>query len=158
MWLIISLILVGVLMLVAELVLLPGLSFAGICSLLANGGAIYLGFTRYGTTGGFIVLGIIALLSIVATIVSLRAKTWQRLSLKNKVDGTSQPLPENELNVGNQGITVTRLAPVGKILVEGKTFEAKSFGDKYIDPREEIEVVGFENFSVIVKRIHQNKQ
>ncbi len=158
MGLIVILIIVGVLMLVAELVLLPGLSFAGICSLLANGGAIYLGFTRYGTTGGFIILAAIVILSLVATVVSLRAKTWQRLSLKSTVDGTCQSLPDNTLKIGDRGVTVTRLAPIGKVMIEEKTYEAKSFGDKYIDPRKEIEVVGFENFNAIVRQINQNNQ
>ena len=39
---------------------------------------------------------------------------------------------------------------MGKIEVGGKIYEAKSL-DAYVDPRREVEVVGFENFSVIVK-------
>ena len=153
MWLIIGLILVGAFLLVAELVLLPGLSFAGICSLIAYGCATYLGFTRYGTTGGFIILGVIIVVSIIVTILSLRARTWQKLSLKNQVDSTSQPLPSEKIQIGDKGITITRLAPIGKINIDGKTFEAKSFGDVYVDPHREIEVIGFENFSVIVKTL-----
>lgn len=151
MWLIISLIITGILLLVAELVLLPGVSLAGICALCAYSGAIYAAFTKYGTTGGVIVITIIIAVSIVATVISLRAKTWQKLSLKDSVDGTSQPLPENEVAVGDKGITVTRLAPSGNISINEKTYEAKSSGDIYVDPRTDVEVVGFENFTIIVK-------
>lgn len=151
MWLIIILIIVGILLLVAELVLLPGLSIAGICAFGAYLGAIYKAFTAYGTTGGIITIIIVVAVSITATILSLRAKTWQKLSLKNQMEGTSQPLPNNELKEGDRGITVTRLAPSGNIMIGEKTYEAKSQGDVYVDPKKNIEVVGFENFTVIVK-------
>ena len=46
MWLILILVLIGVLLLVAELVLLPGISVAGIGSLLAFGAAIFYAFIQ----------------------------------------------------------------------------------------------------------------
>lgn len=152
MWLIISLIVIGVLLIVAELVLLPGLSVAGIGALAAFGGAIYLGFTNYGTTGGVIVICSIAATSIAATVISLKARTWQKLSLNQNIDSTSQPLPETEVSVGDTGVAVTRLAPMGNVIINGKTYEAKSLGDRYIDQRSEVEVVGFENFNVVVRK------
>ena len=39
-----------------------------------------------------------------------------------------------------------------KISINGKIYEAKSV-DVYIDQKQSVEVVGFENFSVIVKRL-----
>ena len=51
MWLILILVLIGVLLLVAELVLLPGISVAGIGSLLAFGAAIFYAFIQYGVLG-----------------------------------------------------------------------------------------------------------
>lgn len=100
---------------------------------------------------GSVVVLVILVLSLIATVVSLRAKTWQRFSLKQKINSSSMPtLPEQELSVGDRGTTLSRLSPMGKIEVNGRTYEAKSLG-AYVDPRKEIEVVGFENFSVIVK-------
>ena len=153
MWLIILLILLGVLFLVAELVLLPGVSLGALFALVCYGSAIYTAFADYGPfTGGIVVLIILAL-SFVATVLSLRSKTWQRFSLKQKINSSSMPtLPEQELSVGDRGTTLSRLSPMGKIEVNGRTYEAKSLG-AYVDPRKEIEVVGFENFSVIVKTI-----
>ena len=153
MWLIITLIILGALLLVAEIILLPGLTVAGIGGFIAYGVAIYLGFSYYGSGGGFIVIGSVVAVSVVAIVLSLRAKTWQRLSLKNNIDSTSQPLPENEIKVGDRGTAVTRLAPMGKIVINNETYEAKSLGDLYMDQKTEVEVVGFENFSVVVKKI-----
>lgn len=153
MWLIISLIIIGALLLVAELVLLPGLSIAGIGALICYGVAIYFGFTDYGTTGGMIVIGAILVLSIALTAISLRARTWRRLALNHEIDGVSQEQPEEKVKVGDKGTAITRLAPMGKVEVNGETFEAKSLGDKFLDPKTRVEVVGFENFNIIVKAL-----
>ena len=40
---------------------------------------------------------------------------------------------------------------MGKVLINGKEYEAKSV-DSYIDQRQEVTVVGFENFTVIVRK------
>ncbi len=153
MWLIIGLIVFGALALVAEIILLPGLSVAGIGGFIAYGVAIFLGFNYYGTSGGVIVIGVVVAISVLAIVLSLRAKTWQRLTLKNNIDSTSQPLPENDVKVGDRGVAMTRLAPMGKVQVNNEVYEAKSLGDIYVDQRTEVEIVGFENFSVIVKVI-----
>ena len=42
---------------------------------------------------------------------------------------------------------------MGNVDIAGKIYEAKSV-DSYIDQRSEVEVVGFENFAVIVKKIN----
>jgi membrane-bound ClpP family serine protease len=149
---IIFLVLLGLFFLVAELVFLPGVTFGVVLSLLSYGAAIYMGFARMGIVGGFITLAIIVALSIVVTVISLRAKTWQRFALKDKVEGKSMQSPILELKPGDKGYCVSRLSPMGKVEVAGKIYEAKSL-DSYIDQRTEVEVVGFENFTVIVKRV-----
>ena len=121
MWLIILLILLGVLFLVAELVLLPGVSLGALFALVCYGSAIYTAFADYGPfTGGIVVLIILAL-SFVA-------------------------------KAGDRGVAVSRLAPMGKVEIGGRIYEAKST-DVYIDQRSTVEVVGFENFNVVVRKV-----
>ena len=102
--------------------------------------------------GGVIAIGVVLLLSIVATILSLRAKTWQRLALNNKIESQSSTSPETLVKVGAKGVALSRISPMGKVRIDGKEYEAKSDGT-YIDQRSEVEVVGFENFTVIVKKM-----
>ena len=153
MFYIILLILLGVLFLVAELLLLPGVTVGTVLALVCYGSAVYLAFVDFGTTTGLITLAVVLLLSLIATILSLRAKTWQRFSLKQEIDSTSVQLPEKEIAVGAHGISVSRLSPMGKVEINGKCYEAKS-ADSYIEQKQSVEVVGFDNFSVIVKKIH----
>lgn len=149
---VIFLVLLGLFFLVAELVFLPGAALGVILSLASYAAATYFAFVRIGMVGGFITLGIIIVLSLIATIISLRAKTWQRFALKNKVEGQSMQTPAEEVKIGDCGVTISRLSPMGKVLIGGKEYEAKS-AEAYIDQRSEVTVIGFENFTIIVKSI-----
>lgn len=150
MGLIAFLVLLGAFFLVAELVFLPGLTFGLVLSMLSYGAAIYLGFVRLSFVGGIITIIVVAALSLLLTVLSLRAKTWQRLALNDKLTGQSMDTPEKSVSIGARGRCVSRLSPMGKINIDGKVYEAKSL-DSYVDQRSEVEVVGFENFTVIVK-------
>lgn len=152
MGLIAFLVLLGAFFLVAELIFLPGLTFGLVLSLLGYGAAIYVGFARFGFVGGVVTIVVSLAISLLVTVISLRAKTWQRLALKDKVDGQSMDTPSCSVKVGARGCCVSRLSPMGKVNIDGKVYEAKSV-DSYIDQRTEVEVVGFENFTVIVKRV-----
>ncbi|MCM1150432.1 MAG: NfeD family protein [Alistipes sp.] len=147
---IVILVLLGVFFLLAELVFLPGVSIGAILSLVCYGSAIYLAFSNYGPMTGALAILAVVLLSLAVTVVSLRAKTWQRFSLRQEIRSSSMPRPEEELHVGDRGTTLSRLSPMGKVEIGGRIYEAKSL-DAYVDPRREVEVAGFENFSVIVK-------
>ena len=152
MGLVVLLILLGVFFLVVELIFLPGVTLGTILSVASYGAAIYLAFDRFGFVGGMITLFVVVALSLVATVVSLRAKTWQRLALNDKVDGKSQESPAMAVGVGDKGVTISRLSPMGKVQIAGKLYEAKS-GGEYIDQRTEVEVVGFENSNIIVRKM-----
>jgi len=149
---IVVLILFGLLFLVAELVFLPGVSIGAALSLVCYGSAIYLAFRDFDPLTGALVIAVVAVLSLVATIFSLRAKTWRRFSLEQKIGSSSMPDPAAELKAGDRGTTLSRLAPMGKVEIGGRIYEAKSL-DAFVDPRKEVEVIGFENFNVIVKTI-----
>lgn len=82
---IVLLIILGAIFLMAELVLLPGVSVGAILALGCDVAAAYFAFAWYGSTAGWIVIGVIFLVAILVTVLSLRAKTWQRLSLKQEI-------------------------------------------------------------------------
>ena len=79
----------------------------------------------YGTTAGVVVIAVTLLLSLITVIFSLRAKTWQKLSLQKNIDSVSSELPEHSVEVGAHGVAISRIAPIGTIEVNGKRYEAK---------------------------------
>ncbi len=146
------LILFGILFCVVELLVLPGVSVGGILAALCDGWAIYLAFAKLGRVEGFVVIAIIVMLTCVAVAISLRSKTWERLALKSELNSVSASSARDVLKVGDRGTAISRLSPMGKVEIGGNSYEAKSV-DIYIDAKSEVEVVGFENFNVVVKRV-----
>lgn len=145
------LILLGLILFVVELVLLPGITIAAIGAFASLVGAVAWAFVEGGATMGFIVLGIVVFLLIVLTILCLRPRTWNRFALKTNIESQVQPEKiERQVEVGTQGITLTRLAPMGKVQIEGQIYEAKSL-DSYIDPRQKVVVIGYDNANIIVR-------
>jgi membrane-bound ClpP family serine protease len=117
---------------------------------------IVFAFVSFGTTTGLLVLGATALVMVVLTILMLKSGTWNKFMLKTTIDGKVDTVgaEEGRVKAGDRGVTVTRLAPGGKVLVNGEYFEAKSV-DILIDPRQEIEVIRIDDNKLIVKPINK---
>jgi membrane-bound ClpP family serine protease len=155
--LIIFLIFVGLLLFIIEFMLIPGITIAGAGGAICLVTGIVFAFVSFGTTTGFLVLGVTAAVMVMLTVLMLKANTWNKFMLKTTIDGKVDTVgaQEGKVKPGDRGTTVTRLAPGGKVLVNGEYFEAKSV-DILIDPRQEIEVIRIDDNKLIVKPI--NKQ
>ena len=151
-WLIALLIVVGALMLIIELVMLPGITIAAIGALGCYGGAGWLAWNHYGVKGLLVVVAIVIVVTIVSTWFSLRAKTWQRFALGDKIESRSQEAPGRKVKIGDRGAALGRLAPMGTVVIDGHNYEAKTTGG-FVDQHTEIEVIGFENSNIIVKPV-----
>ena len=150
--LIIVLIVIGLALLIVEVVVLPGITVSGIAGVLLIGCSIFLTFKWFGSTAGTYALIGTSILFIIFLIYALRAKTWDRLSLHSEIDGKVNVVDTNDIKHGDKGTTVSRLAPIGKVLIHGKIMEGKSeFG--LIDENKEIEVVQVSESTIIVQEI-----
>jgi membrane-bound ClpP family serine protease len=154
--LIIFLIVLGLLLFIVEFMLIPGVTIAGIGGAVCLVTAIVFSFASFGTTTGLLVLGITVLVMIVLTVVMLKAGTWNKFMLKTAIDSKVDTVgaEEGRVKSGDRGVTVTRLAPGGKVLVNGEYFEAKAI-DILVDPHQEIEVVRIDDNKLIVKPINK---
>jgi len=148
--LIIILIVIGLALMVVEVVVLPGITVAGVGGVILIGSGVYLTFRWFGNTAGTFALIGTGVLFIIFLIYVLREKTWDRLSLHSEIDSRVNVVDTNDIKIGDKGMTVSRLAPIGKILIHGKIMEGKSeFG--LIDENREIEVVHVNESTIVVQ-------
>ena len=153
MGLIISLIIIGVVLLLAELLLIPGIGVAGILGLLSIIGANVIAFYYHSQTVGIIVLFISIVICVLGTWYALRAKTWKRLSLQHEIEAKAIPLPEEQgIRIGMKGKTLGRLIPSGKARFGNIDIEVYAL-QGVIDPGMEIEVVQIENLRIFVVQV-----
>lgn len=151
MGLLISLIIIGLLLLFAEILLIPGVGVAGILGLLSLGGSCFYAFNQMGSTAGAIVTAVNVLLVVALSIYVLRAKTWKRLSLDTNINSKAVP-SDLDVEVGDRGVTITRLAPTGSARFSGLIVEVKAL-EGLLDPGEEVEVVLIEEGKIYVRPV-----
>ena len=151
MTIIILLIILGIFLFVIEFMLVPGITIAGIGGLALTVLGVYKAFEDYGTTTGiWFLIGTLILSSFVIAL-SLRARTWKRFMLNTNVTGTvHEDLLADGIQKGDEGKTVTRLASMGKIMINGKIREARSI-EGYLDENKPVVVVGIEGTVIKVK-------
>lgn len=147
---IIALIILGLFLLVVEFFMIPGITVAGIGGFLIIIYAIYSAYIDHGTSAGHLTLLFTAIASIATLVFSLRARTWKRVSLETSISSKAVDELENEIQVGDEGITISRLAPMGKASIKGKTLEVSTIGE-LINPNTPIVVVHVETNKIIVK-------
>ena len=154
--LIIFLIFLGLLLFIIEFVLIPGVTIAGIGGAVCLITGIVFAFVSFGTATGLTVLGATLAIMVVTTYFMLKAETWKKFMLKTTLDSKVDTVGagEGKVKPGDRGVTVTRLVPGGKVLVNGEYFEAKSV-DILIDPQQEIEVIRIDDNKLIVKPINK---
>ncbi len=135
---IIIILFIALLLIFLEVFVLPGINVVGILGIVLLITDIYLSYTQIGTPTAHYILASALLLSILILIFGLRAKTWSKLSLNTSIDGKIENFKPNTITVGDKGVTITRLGPMGKVLINGQEAEAKS--DNIINAQTEIEV------------------
>lgn len=150
MGLIISLILVGLILLLAEILIIPGVGVAGILGILSVAGSCYYAFYEFGNLTGGIVTGVSALLLVILSVYILRSKTWKRMSLETSIDSKAVSEESAIVSVGDCGKTLTRLAPMGTARFGDNVVEVKAL-EGMVDPGADVEIVMIEDNRIYVR-------
>lgn len=148
---IILLVILAIFLVVVETLLLPGVTFAAIGAAAAGLYATYITYEAYGFPAAMFVLTISLILAAITVFICIRSRSVSKITLKTKVDSTVMPNIRDVVKVGDSGVTVTRLAPMGTVRIGEHSVEAKSTNG-LIDPKTEIIVIGYEDNGVIVTR------
>jgi len=143
---ILLLIAIGLLIILAEILFVPGSTVIGIAGILLVIAGVVGAFFSLGRTGGWVVFGITLLLVAILGYFGFKTNTWQIFAVKSTID-SKVPAKAAGFNIGDKGKTITRCAPVGKAEFEnGRIEEVYSFGE-LID----------ENTPIIIHKIHDQK-
>lgn len=132
-----------------EIFLLPGITIAGVGGgLFAIGGIVYA--YMQSPTMGAVTLVTSAIVFGGVFFWLLRAKSFNRVALKTNVDSTVTSARELSLNVGDEGVAISRLAPIGKARFNGVNVEAKSTGE-FINEDTLVVITRIDGYNVVVK-------
>ena len=153
-WIVVTLLILGVILMLVEMLLIPGIGVAGFLSLGSLGVACWYAFAEISTAAGWWTTLAAVLVLGGMMFFALRAKTWRRFELKTEV--TSKMGTESEgVHVGDRGFAYTRLAPMGTGRFGSLTCEVKSYDNRMVSAGTPVEVVAIEENKPLVKPLTQ---
>jgi membrane-bound ClpP family serine protease len=151
-WVLIAiLIIIGLIFLALEILVIPGVGVAGVIGFILIAVGVWQAYAGHGLVAGHSVLGGTLVMTVLTLVLSLRGKTWKRLALSTSIDSKVNVIDAEKVRPGDNGMTVSRLAPMGKAMINGEFYEVSTNGD-FIDQQTDIIVLKVEFNKIIVKR------
>jgi membrane-bound ClpP family serine protease len=150
-WLLIAVfIFLGLAFLVLEILVIPGVGVAGVIGFALISVAVWQTYAQYGSVPGHLVLAGTFVLTLITLIISLRGRTWKKLSLADEINSRVNVIEQGKLKVGDEGMTSSRLAPMGKAVINGEFYEVRTTG-AFIDQQSRIVIEKIDNNKIYVK-------
>ena len=139
---------IGLILMLLEVFVIPGIGFAGIAGIVFTIVGVVFAF-NHNMNQGWVVLGVTCVLSGFILWKSLHANTWDRFALHSEIDGKSHE-DNFDLTIGDVGKTITRLNPMGKARVNEKVYEVTA-QNSFIDEQVEVQIISLTTNKIIVK-------
>ena len=145
------LIFIGLVMAILEIFFLPGITIAGVSAVLFFVGAIFYAFTQLGEFAGYLTIAVSVLVTIGGIILFIRSRSLDRIALKTSIDSVAPTLISDQIKVGDEGITLSRLNPMGSVLINNISVEARTRED-FIDEDVPVVVDKVDRTTIIVQK------
>ncbi|MDR1602957.1 MAG: NfeD family protein [Tannerella sp.] len=143
---------IALILFLLEIFLFPGVTLAGIGgALFAIGGVIY-GYYALGTVGGHTTLAASTVVYGTFFYWILRSKSLRRIALNTNIESRVTSTRDLGLKPGDEGITLSRLAPAGKARFGNTTVEARAM-ENFVDEHTPVVIIQIEGYQIIVKSI-----
>ena len=145
-----TLLTIGLILMIAEVLFIPGTTIVGIFGLIVSLVGIGYAFISYDAATAWMITGVATLLNVAAIVYSFRSGVWNKFSLKTTNQGGAFDGRTNGLQIGMPGKAVSDIKPIGKASISGNIYEVKSESG-YITVGSEITVIKIENNKILVK-------
>lgn len=150
-WLmIIGFVAIGLILIIIEIIFVPGTTIVGIGGFICMGYGIFVAFENFGTSTGLATLAVAAVISIGTLVYAFKTNAWERFSLKETMQGKFNEDFKFELEVGDEGETLSSLKPIGKALIKEHELEVRSSGN-FIGEKQKIKVIKIDNNKIFVE-------
>jgi len=88
-------------------------------------------------------------------VLALRSKTWKRAMLSTSINSRIDAV-KGKFQIGQEGVTISRLTPMGKGQFNNEYVEISTYGD-FINPGTRIRIVEINNNKIFVDVVESNQ-
>lgn len=145
-------ILIGIILIIVEILFVPGTTIVGVFGLIILGVGIYFTYDTYGTSIGNWTLLAAALVTGLLIYYSFKSGTWLWLANDQVIDSKVSQKFLAKLKVGDIGIALSALRPMGSGMFNDNKFEVESEGN-FLDANTQIKIIELKNNRIIVESI-----
>ena len=154
MWsLIVALLLLGLALIIIEIVFVPGTTIVGIIGVILAGAGILITFRHYGSESGYYLLIGSSIVTMIALYFSFRSNAWSKFANKSSMKSKVNEGLIQSLQLGDEGVTLSTLKPMGTVQFKSGQFEVKSLGD-YVDVGTKVRIIHIQSNQIIVKPLN----
>lgn len=154
MWtIILALLLLGLALIIIEVVFVPGTTIVGIIGIIFAGTGVLITFRHYGSEAGFYMLLGFSAVTAIALYFSFRSNAWSKFANNSAIKSKVNEGLTSMLQLGDEGVTLSSLKPMGKVQFKNGQFEVKTLGD-YVDVGTKVRIVHIESNQIIVKPLN----
>lgn len=136
---VISLLLFGLILLVLEFIFIPGTTIVGLVGFVSMSMGVYLGYDYFGSAIGTGIL--VGSLSVTGATFyfALKSGFWERFALRKTITARVQE-EDLPVHVGEEGIAISTLRPMGTAEFGARYIEVRTNGD-FIRPGSKVRVI-----------------
>jgi membrane-bound ClpP family serine protease len=149
---IIILLLLGLLFVVLELIFVPGTTFVGIIGVILTITGVFFAFQDFGTSAGWLAIGITLLANVIAIVVALRSGTWEKMGLKGTSTSRVNEDIVYDLQKGDIGKAISAMRPSGTVEFKDQLFEASTFGE-YVKAGQQVRIIEIQGKTIYVETL-----
>ena len=141
---------IGLVLVIAEILFVPGTTIVGIIGVLVTGVGIYYAFVTFDNQVAVMVLVATLVLNFGALIYGFRSGAWKKFALKSTIKSRAFDDRLKGLEVGMKGTAISDIKPIGKAEIGDGIYEVKSESG-FISVGTVVFITKLENNIIIIK-------
>jgi membrane-bound ClpP family serine protease len=145
-----SLLIIGLILLLAEVIFIPGTTVVGVLGLLVSLVGVFYAFALYDQVTATWITAFAATLNLTAIFYGFNSGVWNKFSLKSSIKGGAYDDRLEGLESGMIGKSVSDIKPFGKVQFGESVYEVKS-EQGFISVASEVSIIKIENNKILVK-------
>lgn len=147
---VVALMIIGLLLLGAEVFVIPGFGVAGVLGVVALGGGVTIAWANWGAMAGVLLLFASLTGTVVFVFLFFKSRAGNRLMLGDTLENTSAVSDDEKRLIGKRGVAVTMLRPSGAAEFGEERVEVETDGD-FIPQGQPVVVTAVEMGRVVVE-------
>ncbi|MDF2158449.1 NfeD family protein [Algoriphagus sp. CAU 1675] len=145
-----SLLIIGLILLLAEVLFIPGTTVVGVMGLAISLAGVAYAFISFDPEIAWWITFIAVIVNLAVVVYSFKSGVWNKFSLKSSLRGGTFDERTLGLEEGMLGKTVSDIKPYGKAMFNDSIYEVKSVSG-FIPVETEVTILKIENNKILVK-------